>query len=128
MNNLDQQKLTSLSCSISPTGQQKFCLPDSGTQADGTAPDSGEGRGCGGQELEDYLAPGPKCCRQEQLILAFRWLQLVMWLHSAEKGPRSTILPCAQRGCSEIFENRIDDNHRAHMSVLEKIQHGLVLW
>lgn len=65
---------------------------------------------------------------QEQLILAFRWLQLVMWLHSAEKGPRSTILPCAQRGCSEIFENRIDDNHRAHMSVLEKIQHGLVLW
>lgn len=86
------------------------------------------GGGREGQELEDDLAPGLKYCRQEQLILAFRWLQLVTWLHSAEKGPRSTILPCAQRGCSEIFENMIDDHHRAHVSVLEKVQHGLVLW
>lgn len=119
---------------MSPTGQQKFCLADSGTQADGTARLQHErlcwavAGGGGGQELEDDLAPGLKCCKQEQLILAFHWLQLVMWLHSAEKGPKSTILPCPQRGCSEIFENRIDDHHRAQVSVLEKIQYGLILW
>lgn len=44
------------------------------------------------------------------------------------KGDGSIILPHAQRGCSETFGKNADDYHRAQAWILQKNQHGLVLW
>lgn len=131
LSNLDQQRPTSLSCYMSTAGQQQPHSPDHLNSGSWNSPHL---QRCQSllkeQELAEDLASGLNWASWSELYSHFIG-QNQSCGPTTGKGTRGTVLKCAQQGCSEhlrTFENSIEDYNRAHVWVLQKIQHGLILW